>query len=148
MFSDHIKKVVEFCSEQCHRQGVGPLSVNDMFKAYDYLFGYMASSHNTTVTVPLILRLGKYVEPNVNDGGHRKGPVFIKDVEMTNWTNVTHLLLQLCEAQDALSAEEFYWEFERIHPFYDGNGRVGAMLYNLKLNNLLWPVQPPEMVWP
>ena len=147
MFSDHIKKVVEFCSEQCHMQGVGPLSVNDMFKAYDYLFGYMASKHDNIITTSLILRLGKLVEPNVNDGSHRKGPVFIKDQECVNWTQITHLLVQLCEHQEDLTPEEFYWEFERIHPFYDGNGRVGAMLYNSRMNNLMWPVQPPEMKW-
>ena len=62
------------------------------------------------------------------------------------YSQIPRLLEQLLDMQERLAPEEFYWEFERIHPFADGNGRVGAILFNIVSNNSMW-VTPPEMVW-
>jgi fido (protein-threonine AMPylation protein) len=42
-----------------------------------------------------------------------------------------------------VSASEFYQEFETLHPFNDGNGRVGAILFNLLNGTLSDPIVPP-----
>lgn len=41
---------------------------------------------------------------------------------------------------DELSPDEFYVEFEKIHPFVDGNGRTGKILHNWLLGTLGDPV--------
>lgn len=40
--------------------------------------------------------------------------------------------------------DEFYFEYENIHPFVDGNGRTGKILYNYLLGTLENPVLPPN----
>lgn len=47
-----------------------------------------------------------------------------------------------------MTAEEAYFEFERIHPYYDGNGRVGHLIWALKMTKEKreWPTHlPPKM---
>lgn len=93
-----------------------------------------------------ILILGQMVNSN-NDISWRNVNVrFDNGNEGAPYSEIPRLLNQLLEAQDHLSAEEFYWEFERIHPFVDGNGRVGAVLYNVLSGNAFWTT-PPEMTW-
>lgn len=53
-------------------------------------------------------------------------------------------LKTLVECQDDLTVDEFYWEFEEIHPWKDGNGRVGSILWNYKNGTLTNPVHPPQ----
>lgn len=44
----------------------------------------------------------------------------------------------------ALSPAMAYKEFEEIHPFSDGNGRVGKILFNWLLGMLHEPAMPPN----
>jgi fido (protein-threonine AMPylation protein) len=40
--------------------------------------------------------------------------------------------------------DQFYYEYENIHPFRDGNGRTGKILYNYLLGTLDNPKMPPN----
>ena len=49
---------------------------------------------------------------------------------------------------DALTPEEVYVEFEKIHPFEDGNGRVGDLLWKIAMARTTgkWPEElPPDV---
>jgi len=42
------------------------------------------------------------------------------------------------------SEDVFYFEYEMIHPFADGNGRSGKILYNYLLDKMDDPKMPPN----
>jgi fido (protein-threonine AMPylation protein) len=61
-----------------------------------------------------------------------------------SFDQVPRLLELLFEQRDAMAPLDFYREFELIHPFMDGNGRVGKILLNWLSHSLLNPFFPPS----
>lgn len=127
---------IKAMAEECDHQKSGELSVSRL--AYAVYFSQQLMSAND-ISVENIEMLGGIVEPTINAGGFRKLPVFIDGkVAGVDSQNIRTALEALCAASNEgrITADELYQEFESIHPFADGNGRVGFVLYNLKLQRL------------
>lgn len=129
------RDIVRFCSIECRLQMSGELSVGWMVDAWLYakeissvmnweddekpIYQYIPP------TVTDVLNLGKLVEPNVNALGFRTCGVQVgSDVKM-DWRLVPQQVVNLMENQEALTPNEFFKEYEEIHPFLTEMGERG-----------------------
>lgn len=134
--------VVRFCAEECERQESGPLSVHRMVAAWD--FAVDKQSTVASFTSDDIEHMLNVVEPAKNPDGFRRTPVRIRFTAI-GWENIPRSIASLVDAQDVLEPRDLYKEFELIHPGADGNGRVGAILYNWRSGTLCAPLTPPDV---
>lgn len=130
--------LIDYCAEECRRQQSGELSVSWMMQAWA-----QALDHSGPVTVRLIETLGRTIEPVKNAGGLRTVGVRVGYHICPDPDEVPFLLDRLVETTD-LEPGPWYREYEHIHPFRDGNGRTGKVLYNLLGGTLLTPQWPPD----
>lgn len=142
--------VLQFAIDECTRQNdLTYESVGNMVLAYDYAWNSYVQGQNEhlpyTITEKFILALGRIVKPEYNHKGYRQTPVvFANGKSGAPYQFIERLINQLLDNMHDLSPNEFYVEFEKIHPFEDGNGRVGAILWNLLMKNYSKPICPPD----
>lgn len=160
--------IIKYCAEECKRQRSGEMSVYDMVNAWNYIdlvnkgFGPLGSNPN--LTLDLIRDIGQIVEPIDNKKGFRTIPIGVTDgfggwIEKAPHHRVPALLTLLLDGYygngdytdvvpnhklAATKEDQFYYEYENIHPFVDGNGRSGKILYNYLLGRLDDPQMPPN----
>jgi Fic family protein len=93
-----------------------------------------------------VLMDGKLEKPEL--GEWRKCAVYIGGREGRPWYAIPELIDNWCETvqhyKTAKDIQHAHVEFERIHPFVDGNGRVGRILWAwLRVKNGL----PMKVIW-
>ena len=141
--------VIEYVTEEVTRQGHnvealdGLLRVGWMLNAWSHAL----TMKTLTPTIDSALVLGRMIEPTKNTTGTRRCGVRVGKRICPDWQEVPRLLNSLFEQYDALTPIEFYKGFEEIHPFVDGNGRTGKILYCWKLGKLLDPEFPPNDIF-
>lgn len=138
--------VVQFCIDECKRQNDYTLeSVGAMVEAWYYtLENYSLTGLTNILTINDIEYLGKIIKPQ--NIGFRYTPVtFSNGTFGAPHHAIPRLISNLCDARFNLTPDEFYYEFEKIHPFEDGNGRVGAIVWNFMNGNIENPICPPDM---
>lgn len=86
-----------------------------------------------------IVTIACTIEP-VRVHGYRNCNVRVGSHVCPPHREVEGLVNGLWARMDELTPDEFYVEFEKIHPFVDGNGRTGKILHNWLLGTLHDPV--------
>jgi hypothetical protein len=135
-------QIIRFAARECELQGSGEMSVAWMLNAWD--FAQYVTRKGGSLTQSIVLHLGALIEPRKNARGFRTCPVSIGHDLLDNQRVVPHQIETLVVNQDFMKPAEFFKEFETIHPFVDGNGRTGAILYNWLNGSLDNPVWPPN----
>jgi Fic family protein len=112
--------------------------VNGAIKAYDMIDGFrfdelddLLKAHSILMG-DLLTNAGRFRNVNVQAGSHiAPPPARVESLmrELFDWLELSdeHLLLKSCI---------FHYEFEFIHPFSDGNGRIGRLWQSVILNSL------------
>lgn len=138
-------KVVEWAAWECTRQKSGEASVWWMLRAWNTaMLGY---KDGAPITEEVILLLGHLVEPRANKAGagYRRGQVWVGNDKKAPPERVPELMKALVDAIDVLAPDEWFRRFEDpIHPFGDGNGRTGSILWNYLRGTLDSPENAPD----
>lgn len=148
----NLVKIATACAVECERQQVGIRELQALLRAYQEI-----SHPERVIDIENILALGLIVEPVKNFNGFRIAPVtFQNGGSSAGHAEIPRLMQNLVDDIDyyqknpnnkdwvaGMLTREFLW----IHPFADGNGRVGFLLYNYLMGTLDEPLALPDFGW-
>lgn len=135
-------EIVKYCAEEVERQQDCPTAVWWLCKAWSEALA--EQEQRLPLSSSRIANWGKMVSPEENPHGFRRLDVRVGVSLRPHWREVPERMAQWEKQLDAMTPEEAYREFEEIHPFRDGNGRTGKIIYNWLKGTLEHPVMPPN----
>ena len=129
------------------------VNIREVFEAKNLakLTETLLEKNKSLLNIKLILKLHKTLLSNIDDtiaGRFRRGKEWVRvGNHLDANPRFVHILMQ--ELVDNYNQNKinyfldavahFHAEFETIHPFVDGNGRIGRVLINLQLMNAGFP---------
>ena len=134
-------EILTYCAEEVERQGDGPLEVVYLVTAW--LDATEQKHQGEPLTLERIVSWARTIEPDANRYGMRTCAVRVGTRLCPDWQDVPRLLKTFMESMPS-EPDKAYLAFEVIHPFRDGNGRTGKLLYNWLCDSLEHPVMPPN----
>jgi hypothetical protein len=129
-------------AEECLLQQSGEISVANMFDAWAISVNLGPSD----VTERTILALAHNIEPLRNAAGYRQYGVRVGSHIAPKADKVPGLMTAFFEELPGMPSGEAFYRFETIHPFGDGNGRTGYLMWNI-LNGTMAELVPPPNYW-
>lgn len=124
-----------------HKSMIEHLEVKNHEAALKFIFSYLKEKNN--LTEQLILRLHGILMNGIKEdaGAFRNHGVRIvgSNVPTANFIKIPKLIEELIKKINHISSDnvkhisEMHSEFEKIHPFSDGNGRIGRLIINFML---------------
>lgn len=154
MTKDDLKLIVLQCE---HQQDTTPEAVAG------FALAYVDAKSTTWKELALpetveekIIEWGRIIKPKENKFGWRNIPVRIGNSTPPDPQLVPRMMENFSEKywhavvrHDELRPDNLYKEFEEIHPFRDGNGRAGHLLWAIAKRELEgeWPMTLPPDLW-
>ena len=115
-------------------------SLKDAREAWDWLVPAKSLSESAILATHGLLMRNHL--PPAERGNWRRCAVYVGWRPGLDWREIPAAMMHWVErANKQFDAKACHVEFERIHPFVDGNGRVGRMLYNWMLLEQGKPIQ-------
>ncbi len=135
------------------------IKIDDLIESKNHfkLFDYMLDNVDNELSKEMIIEMNKILKRNTSDeenprynvGGFKIAPNIIGVVDVTYTTAPENVekeldkLLSDYNAKKDITLEDiidFHYKFEKIHPFGDGNGRVGRIImFKECLKNSIMP---------
>jgi Fic family protein len=118
-------------------------NVDDVIETVNhfFFFFFMLDSAESDLSEEMIKEFHRLLKSNTSDslkdwfkvGDYKTRPNVVGDIETTVPAKVSGAIAALLDsyhksAIDFAALVDFHYRFEKIHPFQDGNGRVGRMI--------------------